>query len=44
VTGPHEFTSPEVLERELHRLAGLLQGIALDGRIRPADVDGLRKW
>lgn len=39
-----EFASAQDVERELIRLAGLLEGIALDGRILPVEVVELRAW
>lgn len=38
------FTSPQEVEREFARLAGFLEGVALDGRIVPAEVATLREW
>lgn len=38
------FTSPQEVERELVRLAGLLEGVALDGRILPVEIAELRAW
>jgi hypothetical protein len=42
--GDRGFASGEEVERELIRLAGLLEGIALDGRILPVEVVELRAW
>jgi hypothetical protein len=38
------FASSEEVERELIRLAGLLEGIALDGKILPVELVELRAW
>lgn len=38
------FTSPQEVERELARLGGLLEGVALDGRVLPVEVAVLREW
>jgi len=40
----HVLTSSQEIERELARLAGLLEGIALDGRILPVEIVTLREW
>ena len=42
--GDREVANNEDVERELIRLAGLLQGIALDGRILPVELVELRAW
>ena len=38
------FACAQDVDRELMRLAGLLEGIALDGRILPVEVVELRAW
>lgn len=38
------FTGRQRIERDLHSLEGILKGIALDGRILPAEVAALRRW
>jgi hypothetical protein len=40
----HGLTSAQEIERELARLAGLLEGIALDGRVLPVEIVTLREW
>jgi hypothetical protein len=42
--GGRDIANAEDVERELIRLAGLLEGIALDGRILPVEVVELREW
>ena len=42
--GGREIERAEDVERELIRLAGLLEGIALDGRILPVEIVELRAW
>jgi hypothetical protein len=32
------------LDRDVHELEGLLRGIALDGRVVPAEIESLREW
>lgn len=42
--GSGAVTGAQDVERELIRLAGLLEGIALDGRILPVEIVELRAW
>jgi hypothetical protein len=38
------YTGPQNRDRDVNELEGLIRGIALDGRIVPAEADSLRTW
>lgn len=38
------FTGPQVLDRELHTLEGILNGIAIDNKINSSEINALLGW
>jgi len=39
-----KFTTPQVLDKELHMLEGMLQGIAINNKINKNEINGLLDW
>lgn len=39
-----QYTRPQHIEREIHTLEGILKGIAIDGKVTPAEVSALDNW
>jgi len=39
-----QFTGPQVLDRELHTLEGILKGIAIDNKITSSEIQALLGW
>ena len=39
-----KFTGPARLDRDMHILEGLLQGVALDGSVNPKEAAALLSW
>lgn len=38
------FAGPQIRDRDINELQGLVRGIALDGRILPSEIEALRRW
>ncbi len=38
------YAGPQIRDRDVNELEGLIRGIALDGRIVPAEAESLRRW